>query len=38
MMKSRIMRWAGYVARMEEMRTAYRVLAGKPERKRTRKT
>ena len=32
--KSRIMRWAGHVARMEEKRGAYRVLVGKPEGKR----
>jgi len=32
--KSRRMRWAGYVARMGEERVAYRVLVGKPERKR----
>jgi hypothetical protein len=29
--KSRIMRWAGHVARMEEKRGAYRILVGKPE-------
>jgi hypothetical protein len=28
------MRWAGHVARMKEKRDAYRILAGKPERKR----
>ena len=28
------MRWAGHVARMGEKRGAYRVLVGKPERKR----
>ena len=28
------MRWAGYVARMEEGRSVYRVLVGKPEGKR----
>ena len=28
------MRWAGYVARMEEVRGVYRVLVGKPEGKR----
>jgi len=28
---SRIMRCAGYVARMEEKRGAYRILVGKPE-------
>ena len=32
--KSRRMRWAGNVARMKEMRDAYRVLVGKPEGKR----
>jgi len=31
--KSRKMRWAGHVARMEERRGVYRVLVGKPERK-----
>jgi hypothetical protein len=30
----RRMRWAGHVARMGEKRTAYRLLVGKPERKR----
>jgi hypothetical protein len=34
MMKSRRMRWAGHVARMEEKRNAYRILVGKPEGKR----
>jgi hypothetical protein len=29
--KSRKMRWAGYVARMGEKRNAYRLLVGKPE-------
>jgi hypothetical protein len=29
--KSRRMRWAGYVARMGEKRNAYRLLVGKPE-------
>jgi hypothetical protein len=28
------MRWAGHVARIEEKRNAYRLLVGKPERKR----
>jgi hypothetical protein len=28
------MRWAGHVARMGEKRDVYRVLVGKPERKR----
>jgi hypothetical protein len=32
--KSRRMRWAGYIARMREMRNAYRILVGKPEGKR----
>jgi hypothetical protein len=32
--KSRRMRWAGYVARMGEGRNVHRVLVGKPERKR----
>jgi hypothetical protein len=32
--KSRHMRWAGHVARMEEKRNAYRRLVGKPEGKR----
>jgi len=32
--KSRRMRWAGYVARMGEKRGVYRVLVGKPEGKR----
>jgi hypothetical protein len=31
MIKSRRMRWAGYVARMGEPRNAYRILVGKPE-------
>jgi len=31
--KSRRMRWAGHVARMGERRGVYRVLVGKPERK-----
>ena len=29
--KSRRMRWAGHVARIDEERGAYRVLVGKPE-------
>jgi hypothetical protein len=33
MIKSR-MRWAGHVARMGAKRNAYRILVGKPERKR----
>jgi hypothetical protein len=32
--KSRRMRWAGHVERMEEERNVYRVLMGKPEGKR----
>jgi hypothetical protein len=32
--KSRIMRWVGHVARMGESRGVYRVLVGKPEGKR----
>ena len=28
--KSRPLRWAGHVARMEQSRNAYRVLVGKP--------
>jgi hypothetical protein len=32
--KSRRMRWAGHVARMGEKRNAYRLLVGKPQRKR----
>jgi hypothetical protein len=31
LIKSRRLRWAGYVARMGERRGAYRVLVGKPE-------
>jgi hypothetical protein len=34
MIRSRRMRWAGYVARMGEKRNAYRILMGKPEGKR----
>jgi len=34
MLKSRIMRWAGHVARMGERRGVYRVLVWKPEGKR----
>jgi hypothetical protein len=34
MIKSRRMGWAGHVARMGEKRNAYRILVGKPERKR----
>jgi hypothetical protein len=32
--KERRMRWAGHVARMGENRSAYRLLVGKPDRKR----
>jgi hypothetical protein len=32
--KSRRMRWAGHVARIGEGRNVYRLLVGKPERKR----
>jgi hypothetical protein len=32
--KSRIMRWAGHVARMGERRGVYRILVQKPEEKR----
>jgi hypothetical protein len=35
MIKSRRLRWAGYVARMGEKRNAYRILVGKPEGKRS---
>jgi hypothetical protein len=31
MIKSRRMRWSGYVARMREKRNAYRILVGTPE-------
>jgi hypothetical protein len=34
MIKSRNMRWAGNVARMEEKRNAYKILVVKPEGKR----
>ena len=34
MMKSRRIRWAEHVVRMGERRSVYRVLVGKPERKR----
>jgi hypothetical protein len=34
MIKSRRMRWTGPVARMRERRNSYRILVGKPERKR----
>jgi hypothetical protein len=32
--KQRRMRWAGHIARMGEMRNAYRILVGEPEGKR----
>ena len=32
--KSRRLRWAGHVARMEEVRSAFKVLTGKPTGKR----
>jgi len=32
--KSRIMRWVGHVARIGQMRNAYSILVGKPEGKR----
>jgi hypothetical protein len=34
MIKSRRIRWAGHVAQMGAKRNAYRILVGKPERKR----
>jgi hypothetical protein len=34
MIKSRRMRWTGHIARMGEMRNMYKILVGKPERKR----
>jgi hypothetical protein len=36
MIKSRIMSWAAHVARMGEMRNAYRIFVGKPKGKRPR--
>jgi hypothetical protein len=33
-MKSRRMRWTGHIARMQERRWGYRILAGRPEGKR----
>ena len=33
--KSRALRWAGHVARMEEGRRAFKILTGKPTRKRS---
>jgi hypothetical protein len=32
--RSRRLRWAGHVARMEEGRSAFKILTGKPTRKR----
>jgi len=29
--RSRVTKWAGYVAYMEEMKNAYKILAGRPE-------
>ena len=34
MIKSRRLRWAGHVDRMEEGRSAFKILTGKPTRKR----
>jgi hypothetical protein len=34
MVKTRSMRWAGHVTRMEAKRNTYMLLVGKPERKR----
>ena len=34
MIKSRILRWAGHVARMEESRSAFKILTSKPTGKR----
>jgi hypothetical protein len=34
MIKSKRMRWAGHVGRMEDKKNAYRILVGKPEGKR----
>ena len=34
MIKSRRLRWAGHVARMEEGRSAFKILTGKPKGKR----
>ena len=34
MIKSRILRWAGLIARMEEGRSAFKILTGKPTGKR----
>ena len=35
--KSRRLRWAGHVARMEEVRSVFKILTGKPTGKRSRK-
>ena len=35
MIKSRRLRWASHVARMEECRSAFKILSGKPIEKRT---
>ena len=35
MIKSRRLRWAGHVARMEEGRSAFKILKGKPTGKRS---
>ena len=35
MIKSRRLRWAGHLARMEESRSAFNILTGKPTGKRT---
>jgi hypothetical protein len=35
MIKARRMRWAGHVARMEEVRGAYNILVWRPERRRS---
>ena len=37
MIKSRRLRWAGHVARMEEGRSAFKILTGKPTGKRLRR-
>ena len=34
MIKSRRLRWAGHLARMEEGRSAFKILTGKPTQKR----
>ena len=33
MIKSRILKWAGHIARMEEGRSAFKILTGKPTKK-----